>query len=239
MTDGMIQTSAGEVIAVVPAAGHGSRMGSKTPKQYLPLHGTSVLNCTLNRLFAVTAVKKIILVIGKDEHLPDDIKTNSNICITPGGMSRSESVRNGLAYMSNELQINGPVMVHDAARPCVRVSDISNLIAEVAGTDNGGLLAIPVHDTLKKSDEQQRITSTVDRNLVWRAVTPQLFQCELLIDALDHAASHSHTVTDEASAMELMGYQPRLIRSAQDNIKITEQADLLLAQSILEAQERK
>lgn len=228
----------GDLIAVVPAAGHGSRMGLEIPKQYLPLRGSSVLQCTLDRLFTVSAIKQIVLVIAADDHLPEELKTDSRIIITNGGDTRSQSVSNGLSFVTNELKYCGSVLVHDAARPCVRAADINHLIAEVAETANGGLLAIPVHDTLKRSDDKQHVSATVDRDHVWRAVTPQLFQGELLTSALDLALRDRRAVTDEASAMELWGYKPRLVKSAQDNIKITEPADLHLAETILEAQER-
>lgn len=233
-----MSTEGAEVIAVVPAAGHGSRMGNETPKQYLPLHGSTVLQCTINRLFTVPAIKTIVLVIGANDQLPEELQSDPRICVTKGGKTRSHSVSNGLSFISNNLEYSGPVLVHDAARPCVRAADINHLIAEVAGSDNGGLLAIPVHDTLKKSDDQQQVSATVDRENVWRAVTPQLFQVKLLATALEDVFRDKQAITDEASAMEQYGYKPRLIKSAQDNIKITELADLQLAQSILEAQER-
>jgi len=227
-----------EVIAVVPAAGHGSRMGLKTPKQFLTLYGSTVLECTVSRLLAVSAVQHVVLVVGADDQLPTTLTGDARLSITIGGETRSQSVFNGLTFLSEQLRFNGSVLVHDAARPCVRVTDIDDLISEVSTSDDGGLLAIPVHDTLKKSDAAQNVVSTVDREHMWRAVTPQLFKNPLLQTALADANQQGLSVTDEASAMEMGGYCPRLVRSSQDNIKITEAGDLSLAQTILESQER-
>ncbi len=229
---------AGDVIAVVPAAGHGRRMGLDTPKQYLPLNGSSVLVRTLDRLHDVTSIKKIVVVVGADDSLPDNIKSDARLDIVTGGATRADSVRNGLLHLHRHLKFSGNVLVHDAARPCVRVKDIDKLITAVASDEQGGLLAIPVHDTLKRADNNQAVCATVDRVQVWRAVTPQLFRTDLLIKALLHAQDKQLAITDEASAMECLGYKPRLVKCEQDNIKITEPADMQLAQVILEAQEK-
>lgn len=233
-----MSSATADVIAVVPAAGHGSRMGLKTPKQYLSLYGSTVLECTVNRLLAVSAIKHVVLVVGADDQLPTPLSNDARLSITIGGETRSQSVFNGLTYLSEQHRFNGSVLVHDAARPCVRVVEIDNLIGAVAASDDGGLLAIPVHDTLKKSDASQQVLATVDREHIWRAVTPQLFKNQLLQTALTDANQRGLSVTDEASAMQLGGYRPRLVRSSQDNIKITETGDLPLAQTILESQER-
>lgn len=234
----MRNATTADVVAVVPAAGQGSRMGLDIPKQYLPLYGSTVLECTVCRLLAVTAIQHIVLVTGAEDQLPSALTSDSRISITMGGATRSQSVFNGLDFLSEQHRFNGSVLVHDAARPCVRVAEIDNLINEVAASDDGGLLAIPVHDTLKKSDSNQQVSETVDRTHVWRAVTPQLFKGRLLQAALVDATRGGLSVTDEASAMELAGYRPRLVRSSQDNIKITEVGDLPLAETILESQER-
>lgn len=232
----MTGAAAGEIVAIVPAAGHGSRMGLSTPKQYLPLHGSMVLACTLERLCAVSAVTKIVLVVGQSDPLPVDLLPDNKLDVVIGGETRTESVLNGLMHVRDTYGDSGSVLVHDAARPCVRVADIEKLIIAVGETESGGLLAIPVHDTLKRSDQNQDVCATIDRQNVWRAVTPQLFRSRLLIEALTGAQQNQVMVTDEASAMEQAGYKPRLVRCEQDNIKITEPADMLLAQIILEAQ---
>lgn len=234
----MSKNPAGDVIAVVPAAGHGRRMGLDTPKQYLSLNGQTVLARTLDRLHDVSSIKKIVLVVGADDSLPDNIKTDSRLDIITGGATRADSVRNGLLHINRQLEFSGNVLVHDAARPCVRVKDINRLIADVADDEQGGLLAIPVHDTLKRADKKQSVCATVDRAQIWRAVTPQLFRADLLINSLLHAQEEQIAITDEASAMEFLGYKPRLVRCEQDNIKITEPADMQLAMVILEAQEK-
>ena len=224
-----------EVVALVPAAGFGSRMGSNLPKQYLALNDSSVLDCTLERIRAVPDVSRIVLVVSSVElehqrSFPDDV------FITAGGETRAQSVRNGLIYIRDELKHTSLVLVHDAARPCVRVADINRLIDEVGQSADGGILAIPVHDTLKRSNDSRQITATVDRSNIWRAVTPQLFELEPLVAALDKADHDGITVTDEASAIEYMGGKPCVVECAQDNIKITVPEDLALARIILAAQ---
>ena len=225
----------GDVVALVPAAGSGSRMGSHVPKQYLPITHETVLQCTLTRINSVPCVSRIVVVVSATEVQKHAI--NDEVHITTGGCTRAESVMNGLRYIREQLSHTGLVLVHDAARPCVRVSDISRLIAEVGSSSHGGILAVPVHDTLKRGDGDARISATVDRHDMWRAVTPQLFYVEKLLDALQQADRKGLRVTDEASAMELAGYRPLLVAGAQDNIKITVADDLSLARTILKSQE--
>ncbi len=228
----------GDIVALVPAAGSGSRMSSDVPKQYLQLDHESVLMVTLRRLRMVPAVSRIVVVVSDTQHQLNCIDIQG-VSVTVGGDTRAASVLNGLVYIRDELKHTGRVMVHDAARPCVRVADINRLVTTVGDNEHGGILAVPVHDTLKRSDDKSRIVDTVDRNFMWRAVTPQLFMIGKLIQALEHARANDVQVTDEASAMEYAGYQPTLVSSAQDNIKITVADDLVLARTILNAQENK
>lgn len=211
-------------------------MGADKPKQYLSLNGEPILSHTLKRLWLVPAVENIVVMAPAADvtQCAGDYPTSH---VTAGGNSRAASVANGLEYCRKQLNHDGLVLVHDAARPCVRVADITRLVEEVGSSVHGGILAIPVHDTLKRADADQNIETTVSRERMWRAVTPQLFPAPVLASALQSAEQKKHLITDEASAMELAGYKPRLVAGSQDNIKITVADDLLLASTILTAQE--
>ena len=156
-----------------------------------------------------------------------------------GGDTRADSVANGLRAMAGELGGRAElgddwVLVHDAARPCLTVAMVENLIAEVGEDDAGGLLAIPVADTLKRADDNGRIRQTVSRDGLWQAQTPQMFRHRLLLDALDFAPQ----VTDEASAIETLGLLPRLVAADVSNLKVTWPLDLQLAEWILQNRDR-
>ena len=200
------------------------------------MHGETILSHTLKRLHSVSAVTHAVVIVPANdvERCSTEFPTAS---VTAGGDTRAASVANGLEYCRARLNHDGFVLVHDAARPCVRVADINNLINQVGHSEHGGILAIPVHDTLKRADDDQCIEATVTRKRMWRAVTPQLFPAPLLAAALQSASEKNLAVTDEASAMELAGYKPQLVAGAQDNLKITVAEDLSLAGTILTAQE--
>lgn len=146
-----------------------------------------------------------------------------------GGAERCHSVLNGLLHLAGKADADDWVLVHDAARPCVRLTDIDTLIDTLSSTVHGGLLGVPVADTMKQVDGDNRITATVEREGLWHAYTPQMFRAGLLQAALQHAIDNDLLVTDEASAMELAGYRPRMVQGQRDNIKITVPSDLELA----------
>jgi len=225
-----------DIVALVPAAGSGSRMGADTPKQYLSLQGETIISHTLKRLHSVRAITQVVVMVPAEDvgRCSTEFPTAS---VTAGGDTRAASVANGLEYCRTQLNHEGFVLVHDAARPCVRVADINHLIEQVGHSEHGGILATPVHDTLKRADNDQCIEATVTRERMWRAVTPQMFPAPLLAAALQSAAEKDLPVTDEASAMELAGYKPQLVAGSQDNLKITVADDLSLADTILTAQE--
>ena len=237
----------GSYHALVPAAGSGSRMhalsGRAMPKQYLPLAGQPMIRHALATLCAVPAIAKVFVVLAPDDALwPADAmaalgpKLHVLRC---GGDTRAQSVANGLRAMANELggeaEIGDDwVLVHDAARPCLTVVMVETLIAEVGEDDAGGLLAVPVADTLKRADENGRVHQTVPRDGLWQAQTPQMFRHRLLLDALDFAPQ----VTDEASAIETLGHLPRLVAADASNLKVTYPLDLQLAEWILQNREK-
>lgn len=231
--------------AVVPAAGRGSRMHSEIPKQYMRLRGQSVLHLTLSRLSTLTQIDGIVVALASSDieqadglwhQQPLADKTGILTCV--GGKDRYLSVLNALDRLASLARADDWVLVHDAARPCVRAADIVRLIETLADDSCGGLLAAPVRDTLKLADTAGRVRSTLDREQVWMALTPQMFRYGLLKQALQLAAEKAIAVTDEASAIEYLGHAPRLIPGATDNLKITHPADLELAAMILDAQDR-
>jgi 2-C-methyl-D-erythritol 4-phosphate cytidylyltransferase len=229
-----------EIWAVVPAAGIGKRMQSDKPKQYLKLIDRPVIEHTINRLLAVDHVKGIVVSLQLDDPYWPDVQIGSDkpVLVAAGGEERCHSVMNALEVLSKQSGYKAEsawALVHDAVRPCVSINDIHTLIESAAGSESGGLLAVPVRDTMKRQDEEQRVKQTVDRSGLWHALTPQLFACEQLSAALISALEAGFLVTDESSAMEQAGHSPRLVQGREDNIKITRPADLRLAELYLKA----
>ena len=214
---------------VIPAAGVGKRMGCNFPKQYLKINGLTILEITLKKMLKLPNLGKIILVLNQEDEYFKELNINSEKIITTiGGKERSDSVLNGLKVASTEY-----VLVHDAARPLVDILDIEKLVKECTN-DDGGILAAKVADTIKKGNQDLSISETVDRSSLFRALTPQYFKTSLLIKAYEDAVLKNKALTDEASAMELLGYHPKLVLSNSLNIKITEPNDLLFARLLME-----
>jgi len=224
---------------IVPAAGAGRRFGSETPKQYLPLLNSTVIQCTLDRLSQLENISKIIVPIN-----PDDLQAQTFTYQSPeklqfvaGGVERSDSVLAGLNAIRDKAQDDDWVLVHDVARPCVRLSDIRHLIDTLSDDEVGGLLANQVRDTIKQTAANNfRVGTTIPRNHLWKALTPQMFRFGLLHQALTRAKRYKVSVTDESSAIEALGYQPMLVLGAYDNLKITYPEDLALADYLLRQQ---
>ncbi len=226
--------------AIIPAAGTGTRMGVNTPKQYLPLLGKTVLEHTLQRFCDHPAVNGVVVVLAENDHYWKTVSpaTNQKIHTTTGGLKRCHSVLNGLRYLENIAQADDWVMVHDAARPCIRPKDLDKLIHAASGCPDGAILAVPVRDTMKRAGIDSKISETVSRDDLWHALTPQMFRLSTLKTALKNAIEKNIPVTDEAQAVELTGLRPLLVEGHADNIKITHQADLALAETYLAQQER-
>ncbi len=217
--------------ALVPAAGFGSRMGGEQPKQYLPLNGQPMIYHALATLCACADIATVFVVLAPDDTLFQAYdwsafgdKLQPLFC---GGRTRAESVSNGL--LASELEPDDWVLVHDAARPCLLPAHLDKLIAELRDDAVGGILAVPVADTLKRADADQRIVHTEDRTGLWQAQTPQMFRAGLLLQALQSAPQ----VTDEASAVEALGLHPRLVESETRNFKVTYPQDFRLAELLL------
>jgi len=223
--------------AVVPAAGVGKRMQADRPKQYLPLAGKTVLEHTLGRLLASAAFQAVVVAISiEDPYWPTlEISRHKHVITAPGGKERADSVLSALKVLEGRANDADWVLVHDAARPCLTVGDIEHLINTLQDDAIGGILALASHDTLKQVAED-RIAATIDRKHIWRALTPQMFRYGMLRAALQQAEGNP-AITDEASALEIQGFQPRIVEGRPDNIKITRPEDLALAQFYMEQQQ--
>jgi 2-C-methyl-D-erythritol 4-phosphate cytidylyltransferase len=222
-------------VALVPAAGFGSRMGGNLPKQYLSLLGRPLIEHTLRALASHPRIEKVFVVLSPEDGGWDEqgIRLEKLKVLRCGGELRAQSVANGLKAMAGEVSADDWVLVHDAARPCLRAEHLDRMIETLANDPVGGILAVPVADTLKRSGPEQRIAETVPREGLWQAQTPQMFRHGLLLKALEAAGSG---VTDEASAIEQMGLQPKLVEGDARNLKVTYPRDLELAALILEGE---
>jgi 2-C-methyl-D-erythritol 4-phosphate cytidylyltransferase len=222
--------------AIVPAAGRGDRFGGRTPKQYTPLLGQPMLAWTLRALLAERSISGIVVALASGDRrwrrLPEARNPRVRSCL--GGAQRESSVARALEALSGEACDADWVLVHDAARPCLRREDLTALLREVGDDPVGGLLAVPVSDTLKAVDDTGRAARTVAREGLWRALTPQMFRYGLLKRALALCLERERPVTDEASAIEALGLRPRLVRGHNDNIKVTSAEDASLAAAILD-----
>ncbi|PHX03887.1 2-C-methyl-D-erythritol 4-phosphate cytidylyltransferase [Vibrio splendidus] len=221
------------VIAVVPAAGVGSRMKADRPKQYLQIHGKTILEHTVEKLLSHPQVSKIVVAVSDDDPYYPELPLNLNPLVirVSGGTERADSVLSALDYIAQQ-QLNDWVMVHDAARPCIQLSDIDKLISGAMTHDVGAILAAPVRDTMKRGAQGQ-IEHTVDRVDLWHALTPQMFRSKPLRKVLSEALQQGVSITDEASAFEWKGLSPALIGGRSDNFKITQPEDLALAEFYL------
>jgi 2-C-methyl-D-erythritol 4-phosphate cytidylyltransferase len=219
--------------ALIPAAGIGTRMGADLPKQYLPLAGKPVLQHVLDTFSSTASIAHTFVVVSADDPHVDPMMAaagSRNVTVLRvGGATRQQSVLNGLQAMRDAVADDDRVLVHDAARPGLTSALIDSLIDTLRDDAVGGLLAMPVVDTLKRADDGQRIAATVARDGLWSAQTPQMFSYALLHRAL----SASDTVTDEASAVEALGLKPKLVEGSPRNFKITMAQDLALAELFL------
>lgn len=227
---------------IVPAAGIGTRMSSSIPKQYLQIDGESVLTHTLKAISRVCTIQAIMLAVSSDDDyasaqgLVNGVDIDGCKLLTCiGGQTRAQSVSNALAALSPYAAAGDWVLVHDAARPCVRAREIKHLISTLEHDAVGGLLAVPVRGTLKKSDGHSLVVETVDRSQMWEAATPQMFPYGLLTEAIASGLAKGLALTDEASAIEALGHAPKLVPCSADNIKITYPQDLQLASLILQS----
>lgn len=220
------------IVAVVPAAGVGSRMQSPQPKQYFTIAGKTILQHSVDALLAHSAIQRVIIAIcAEDGYFFDlPLAQNSRIQTVYGGAQRADSVMAGLRV----AQDADWVLVHDAARPCLGYEDLNRLLALYPDSHMGGILATPVRDTMKRAQTgRQFIAKTVEREALWHALTPQFFPRELLTQCLQRALAEGAIITDEASALEYCGYHPKLVEGRANNLKVTCPEDLVLAEFYL------
>ncbi len=221
-----LHSSSLDLVAIVPAAGVGRRMGSPCPKQYLMMGNKTLLEHTVHRLLGHDLISYVVVVLSADDSffVKTSLYNDPRVRVARGGEERADSVLAGLKATKAEW-----VMVHDAARPCICYQDIDALIDAACSHPDGAILGMPVRDTMKRSDLQGNIESTVCREQLWHALTPQMFLRDSLLNALEHALKEKHKVTDEAFAISLLGGRPKLVLGRSDNIKVTRPEDLLLA----------
>jgi 2-C-methyl-D-erythritol 4-phosphate cytidylyltransferase len=225
---------------LIPAAGGGARFGGAEPKQYALLAGTPVIQLAIRALQDAIALEGVFVVLAPEDKLYA-AKVGTLPGVVPvycGGRTRAESVRNGLAAIGEHAVADDWILVHDAARPCVDVATLHRLLNELEDEPVGGLLAIPLADTLKRAETGAglRVAATEDRTGLWRAQTPQMFRYAILQHALRKADGKD--VTDEAQAVEALGVKPRLVQGSASNIKVTYPEDLALAEAILAQRNR-
>ena len=220
---------------VVPAAGSGSRFGGALPKQYLEIYGRSVLQHTLDRLARHPRVSGLMVALaGGDRHWPGWRELHGKpVATCVGGGVRAASVLAALAALPPMVRERDWVLVHDAARPCLRHDDLDRLLDHGCAHGVGAILASPVRDTLKRASERGEIVGSEPRERLWRALTPQLFRRATLQRAIEAGLAEGRELTDEAMAIERLGLAPLLVEGAEDNIKITTPADLAYAEFLL------
>lgn len=225
---------------VVPAAGSGRRMRMTQPKQFLRIEGRTILRHTLDCFLGHPKIAGITVALGIDSMsvCPDLPETSHSFRVVAGGAERVDSVRNALAALEEELGSEDWILVHDAARPCLPQDDLDRILDLLQHDPVGGLLATPSTDTLKWVDESGRVQRTLDRARIWRAMTPQMFRFGLLRRALEEACKGNEPVTDEASAVELLGLYPKVIEGCAVNIKVTRPEDVDIVRACLTKQQK-
>jgi len=216
---------------LIPAAGSGSRMGSELPKQYLPLIGKPLIHHTLSVFCAHPAIAGSYVVLNPDDADWPRYDNDKVQVLRCGGATRAATVLNGLQALAGVIANDDWVLVHDAARPCLSRELLDRLLAELESDPVGGLLAVPVADTIKRADPYGRVQSTEPRDGLWRAQTPQMFRYGLLRQALQ--AMGTDAPTDEAQAVEFLGHAPKLVLGDGHNLKVTYPEDLVMAELIL------
>ncbi len=231
-----------KIVALVPAAGTGTRLGDALPKQYLDINDHPLIFHALAALTRVSRIHRIVVVLSPEDRHWQTLMENSASgkalngrvgTLRVGGATRGASVVNGLESLSSELSEDDWVMVHDAARPCIRSELVEQFIDELESDPVGGLLALPLADTIKQADETLRVQKTLPREAIWRAQTPQMFRYGTLLKALRQMPQ----ATDEAQAIESLGLQPKLVMGDSANLKVTYAPDLKLARMLLREEE--
>lgn len=215
-------------------------MGLPHPKQYGRLGAKTMLEHAIDALLAAERIERVLVVVAGADSAYQSLPLKVRVTCAPiGGATRADSVNNGLRELlgTHGAKAQDWVLVHDAARPCLAAAELTRLIEALEHDDVGGLLAVPLADTLKRADDATRVAATVPREHLWRAVTPQMFRIGALMSALSDPKLRA-TATDEAAAIEAGGARPRLIEALATNIKVTRPDDWPLAEAILRLQGR-
>ena len=222
------------VWAVIPAAGSGTRMQSETPKQYHRFQGKTVIEHTLDRLLEHPAIDGAVVVLAEDDPAWEqlDYRPDKPLFTATGGRERQHSVYSGLTTLQYRFGNEAIALIHDAVRPLVTHQDLSRVIQAAQRHPAGAILAAPLTDTLKLENYNMEIASTLSRERLWRAFTPQVFHLLPLLNALKRVIDDGLQITDDAQAIELLGYAPKLVAASVDNLKITSPGDLRLAEMI-------
>lgn len=221
---------------IIPAAGSGLRFGGAIPKQYQSLLGKPIIEHTVAKFLYHPQVEKIVVALDAKDYFWHRLRLDAfgdKIMIATGGAYRCHSVYAALQAIRELANPKDFVLVHDAVRPCINHQDINKLINTVGNHPVGGILATRVRDTLKYANEENEIVNTVNRENIWQALTPQMFRYQLLSQALQQAIIQDQLVTDEAGAIESLGFIPMIVEGSRDNIKITYEEDLALAEKYL------
>lgn len=222
---------------IIPAAGRGLRFGAPVPKQYLSINGKPIIEHTLAKFLYHPRIEKIVVSIDPNDLFWQQLRLDGysdKLMVAQGGAMRCYSVYAGLEAIKPFASPKDFVLVHDAVRPCIQASDIDKLIDTVGEHHPvGGILGTRVRDTLKHSNSDNEIVNTLSRDNVWQAMTPQMFRYKLLFQALKQCILNGEFVTDEASAIESLGFVPMIVEGRRDNIKVTFPEDLLLAERYL------
>ena len=210
-------------------------MGLETPKQYLKLKGKFVLEHSVRVFCDHKNIKGVIVIIsdGDPYWQSTGLADLDKVITVTGGIERCHSVQNGLRALNDQARPDDWILVHDAARPCLSHDDVNKLITSLQDHPVGGILAIPVRDTMKRGDIDNVISETVSREGLWHALTPQMFRYAVIESAINAALDKQIIVTDEAQAIELSGNSVMLIEGHPVNIKITNQGDLPMAELYL------
>jgi 2-C-methyl-D-erythritol 4-phosphate cytidylyltransferase len=220
---------------VVVAAGIGQRIGGVVPKQYLPIANRTLLEWSVKPFLALPQIARVVVVLAEnDPWFPGLILAqHPKIKAVVGGHERYQSVLSGLQALSSEADRDDWIMVHDAARPNITLEDIKQLINNVGDHPVGGLLGVPLSDSLKCVDHQNTVVNDVAREEIWRALTPQMFRFNQLLTCLQALAEQGISVADEASALGRFGHQCLMVLGRSDNIKVTTPADYEMMEKLM------
>lgn len=218
---------------IIPAAGIGNRMESAIPKQYLQLSGKPIIAHSIQTFFASERIASINLALSQDDYFWRNLSLDANSRVQlhyTGGETRAQTVLNTLQALAQQIQADDWVLVHDAARPGLSAALLDTLLDTLTDDAVGGLLALPLADTLKQSNAESRAVNTVPRDGLWQAQTPQMFRYGLLKEALER---FDGVPTDEAQAIEALGLQPKLVVGSLRNMKITYPQDIALMEALM------